>query len=81
MSDVVVHVAVNDNQSESKFTSAIEAFARSRTCIPGTVLEDAPQIMVKTIRSGEIVRKSIIFQDRRSAAEFLALWRREKRLD
>lgn len=78
MSDVVVHLAVNDSQSETKFAATVEAFARSRVSGSSAAIEAAPEIMVKTIRSGEIVRKAIIFQDRSAAAEFLALWRREK---
>ncbi len=79
MSDVVVHVAVNDTQSETKFVAAIEAFAQLRTSDDDALIEEAPEIMVKTIHSGEIIRKAVIFQDRHSAAEFLALWRKEKR--
>lgn len=78
MSDVVVHLAVNDSKSETRFAATVEAFARTRAAVQQAAVEAAPEIMVKTIRSGEIVRKAIIFQDRSSAAEFLALWRREK---
>lgn len=78
MSDVVVHLAVNDSQSETKFAATVEAFAQSRSVDQNLTTQAAPQIMVKTIHSGEIVRKAVIFQDRSSAAEFLALWRRER---
>lgn len=79
MSDVVVHVAVCDDQAESKFFAAVDEFARSRTSACETEAVDAPEIMIKTLRSGEVVRKALIFQDRESAAQFLSLWRREQR--
>lgn len=79
MSDVVVHVAVGDTQAETKFTAALEAFSKLRLAGTDPLLAEAPDIMVKTIESGDIVRKALIFQDRHAAAEFLSLWRREKR--
>ncbi len=78
MSDVVVHVAVNDTLSETRFAATVEAFARSRTDCSSEIAVTAPEIMVKTIHSGDVIRKAIIFQDRSSAAEFLSLWRREE---
>lgn len=79
MSDVVVHLAVGDSLSETKFVATVEAFAKMRPKRTDAVINDAPEIMVKTIHSGEVTRKAVIFQDRNSAAEFLSLWRREQR--
>jgi len=77
MSDVVVHVAVNDDQAESKFLATIDQFARLRDENSGNAGgSEAPVIMTKTILRGANHRKAVIFQDRQSAAEFLNLWRR-----
>jgi hypothetical protein len=78
MSDVIVHVAVSDDKTETRFFAAVDEYARNRTQISDRDDIDAPDIMIKTVRSGEVVRKTIIFQDRESAAEFLSLWRREQ---
>lgn len=78
MSDVVVHVTVSDIQSETKFVAAVEAFAKTRSDEASAIVEDSPTIMVKTIMSGNFIRKAVVFPDRRSATEFLSLWRRQK---
>ncbi|MAI89611.1 hypothetical protein [Ponticaulis sp.] len=75
MSDVVVHVAVGDDQTESKFFDAINDFARSRSESDELAEADAPEIMVKTVHDGEKKRKAITFQDRKTAFDFLLFWR------
>lgn len=66
MSDVVVHLSVENTVVESKLTTVLDAFS-----------DDAAAI--KTTYSGnDFIRKSITFQDRDSARAFLELWRREK---
>ncbi|WP_022695642.1 hypothetical protein [Ponticaulis koreensis] len=77
MSDVIVHVSVGDNQTESKFFAAIDAFARQRFGVKNTHSDEAPDIMVKTIHSGQSIRKAITFQDRETASDFLNFWRRQ----
>ncbi len=82
MTEVVVHVAVGDNQAEARFLETLDTFARSRESADDNDAEesfDVPCIMVKTVPGSQITRKAITFQDRRSAAEFLSLWRREQR--
>ena len=76
MSDVVVHVAVGDPQTEHRFVETIDEFAKSRVEAVDMTRDEAPQIMIKTVYTGETVRKAIIFQVRQAAAAFLTLWRR-----
>ena len=77
MSDVIVHVSVGDNQTESKFFAAIDEFARQRISSDDLHCDDAPDIMVKTIHSGRNIRKAITFQDRETASAFLTFWRQK----
>ena len=77
MSDVIVHVSVGDNRTESKFFAAIDAFARERFGSREMHCDDAPDIMVKTIHSGRNIRKAITFQDRETASAFLTFWRKQ----
>ncbi len=77
MSDVIVHVSVGDNQTESKFFAAIDAFARQRFGVQNKHCDEAPDIMVKTIHSGHNIRKAITFQDRETASAFLNFWRKQ----
>ena len=78
MSDVVVHVAVGDSQAESRFSAAVDAFAQSRPEPLAVSDGTTPGILVKTVQAGETIRKAVIFQDRQSATDFLAFWRRER---
>lgn len=82
MTEVIVHVAVSDVRMENRFFETIDLFAKSQSVGEETLvaeLPDAPAIMIKTVPGQQVNRKAITFQDRRSAAEFLALWRREQK--
>lgn len=82
MTDVVVHVAVGDAKTETRFLETIDLFAKAQTFVEAEgdiALSDAPAIMVRTVPGGVVTRKAVTFQDRHSAAEFLALWRREQK--
>ena len=81
MTDVVVKIELNDSASESKLFEAVDQFALNRRSNHAADIGsgDAPDIMIKTIPDGTLVRKSVIFQDRQSAEEFLYFWRRVRR--
>ena len=81
MSDIVVHVAVCDDQTESRFVATVDQFAKSRAAmsLAGAPGDDAPEIMIKTLPGEHSMRKAVTFQDRQAAAEFLSLWRQEQR--
>ena len=77
MTDVVVKIELRDSDTEAKLFKAVDEFASNRAgnsaCQQS---EDAPQIMVKTLPGVEFLRKSLIFQDRRDAEEFMYYGRR-----
>ena len=77
MTDVVVKIELRDSDTEAKLFKAVDEFASNRAeKASGQPSEDAPQIMVKTLPGVEFLRKSLIFQDRRDAEEFMYYWRR-----
>ena len=81
MADVVVHIKLDDDRAETKLFEAVDQFALNRYAedFDDEGAGDAPDIMIKTIPNGDVVRKSVIFQDRESATEFLYFWRRMRR--
>ncbi len=81
MTDVVVRIDLDDSAAETKLIEAVDQFTLSRcsSAFPGQQ-DDAPDIMIKTIPDGEVVCKSVIFQDQKSADEFLYFWRRARRV-
>jgi len=78
MTDIVVKIELDDTSSEAKLFKAIDQFATRQRDGAGMVngAGDAPAIMIKTIPDGTLRRKSVIFQDKASAEEFLYFWRR-----
>ncbi|MAP96288.1 MAG: hypothetical protein CMK07_15185 [Ponticaulis sp.] len=80
MSEVIVHVAVGDAQIEDRFIATMDEFTRTQA--PGD--RDAfhenelPLIIVKTLYGGQRIRKAITFQDKKTATEFLSLWRQRQ---
>lgn len=78
MTDVVVRIDIDDQNSEAKLFAAIDEFAMSkRGSEPDNCLgKDAPDIMIKTVSLGEFIQKKIIFQAREDAEAFMYFWRR-----
>lgn len=78
MTDVVVKIDLDDLASELKLSAAIDQFALSRRANEEGVFDndEAPDIMIKTIPTGNFVQKKVIFQDRRDAEDFMYFWRR-----
>lgn len=80
MTEVVVRIGGGDQADPIRLFQAVDAFARwSRDA--GLIGDDgdAPDIMMLTERTGEEVRRRLVFQDREHAARFLMFWRRERR--
>lgn len=78
MTDVIVKFDLKDADSESRLFQAVNQFAAERECMKvlSSGTDDAPLIMVKTTSFGEGFKKSVIFQDRRDAENFMYYWRR-----
>ena len=76
--DVVVHLPINGQREDDLFASTLEAFAKwlSESCMA----DEAPSsVFVTTEMTGGAARKTLIFEERRSAAAFLVFWRQQKR--
>ena len=80
MSDVVVSLDLVDQSDEAALNAAIDAYAQWRSDCESEADSDAPDIMVRTSWQSEGVRKTLIFQDRSWAAQFLTYWRQARRL-
>lgn len=78
MTDVVVRINISDSGSESKLFEAVDKFASKQSAKSKVIngAGDAPVIMIKTVPDGTHSKKKVIFQDQRSAEEFLYFWRR-----
>ncbi|MFC6199658.1 hypothetical protein [Ponticaulis profundi] len=74
MSNVVVHVAVGDQQAETRFADAMETFTRTQTSGAGV-----QEITIKDVMSGQSHRKAVSFADREAASQFLLIWRGQSR--
>ncbi|MEL6258114.1 MAG: hypothetical protein AAFQ67_03540 [Pseudomonadota bacterium] len=85
MSDVVVRVELENQADEEALSAAILAYAQWRSDAVEDDLEDdedgdAPEIMVRTSCEPTGICKTLIFQDRAWAAQFLSYWRKARRL-
>lgn len=78
MTDVVVKIELDDSSSEVKLFKAIDQFASRQGDMPEGQEQfvDAPVIMIKTVPDGDLRKKTVIFQNKEAAEEFLYFWRR-----
>lgn len=76
MTDVVVKIDIADQETDAKFIQALDEFALSWTNYEHDGQREAPEIMIKSVPNGQVVRRNVIFQDKQAADEFMSFWAR-----
>ena len=78
MTDVIVKIELEDPESEARLFEAVDHFATNKgtKALSEHDCDDAPQIMIKSVPDGGFCKKTVIFQDRNDAEEFMFYWRR-----